>query len=119
MIQDLPDDEGFGVAPGLIIVASEGNETIENDVSRFHIDNVEFCPLHERAELVKTADQQIGSVGRLRLAEQLIGIDVANRTGVWRTIEGDVFAPFRSPPNRRALRLRIRASAGNGRRSDR
>ena len=52
MIQDLPDDEGFGVAPCLVIVAAEGDEPIENDIAGFHINNIEFCPLHERAKLV-------------------------------------------------------------------
>jgi hypothetical protein len=39
---------------------------------------------------VKAADQEIFGAGRLRLVEQLIGDDIANRTGVWRTIESDV-----------------------------
>src|SRR5579863_907442 len=51
MIQDLPDDEGFRMAPGLVIVAAEGDETIEDDIAGLHLNNVEFCPLHERAEL--------------------------------------------------------------------
>src|SRR5450755_3132998 len=53
MIQDLPDDEGFGVVPGRVVVTAEGDETIENDLPRFDIDNVDFRPLHQRAELVK------------------------------------------------------------------
>ena len=80
----------FGVAPGLVVVAAEGDEAIEDDVSRFHVDNVEFRPLHQRAHLVKAADQEIAGAGRLRLAEQLIRVDVANRTGVRRAIECDV-----------------------------
>jgi hypothetical protein len=40
--------------------------------------------------LVKAADQEIGGAGRLRLSEQLIELDVANRTGARRTIEGGV-----------------------------
>jgi hypothetical protein len=90
MIQNFPDDEGFRVAPGRIVVTAESDETIENDLAGFHIDNVEFCPLHERAELVKAADQEIGGAGRLRLVEQPIRVDVANRTGVRRAIKGDV-----------------------------
>ena len=90
VIQDLPDDERFRVAPGLVVVAAEGNETIENDIPRLYIDNVEFCPLHQRAELVEAADQQIAGAGRLSLVEQLTGFDIANRTGVRRTIQGDV-----------------------------
>ncbi len=119
VIQDFPDNEGFRMAPGLIVVAAEGDEAIEYDIAGFHLNNVEFRPLHQRAELVKAADQEIGGVGRLRLVEQLIRIDVANRTGIWRTIEDRRFGPFRSPPNRCATRLRIRAGAGNDRRFDR
>ena len=90
MVQDLADNEGFRVAPGLVVVAAKSDETIENDIPGFHIDNVEFCPLHKRAELVKAADQEIAGAGRLRLVEQLTWIDVANRTGVWWTVKGDV-----------------------------
>jgi hypothetical protein len=90
MIQDFPDDEGFRVQPGLVVVAAEGDETIEHDIPRLRLDKVDFCPLHERAHLVKAADQQIFGAGRLRLAEQLIRGDVANRTGIWWTIEDDV-----------------------------
>src|ERR1700722_6236347 len=90
VIENLPDDEGFRVAPGLVVVAAEGDETIEDDIPRLYIDDVEFCPLHERAQLVKAADQEIGGASRLRLAEQLICIDIADRTGVWRAIERDV-----------------------------
>src|ERR1700735_3839483 len=87
MIQDFPDDEGTRMAPCLVIVAAEGDETIEHDIAGVHIDNVEFCPLHQRAELMKAADQEIAGTRRLRLAEQLIELDVANRTGAWRAIE--------------------------------
>ena len=90
MIQDFPNDEGFRVAPGLVVVAAEGDEAIENDVARFHLDKVEFCPLHECTHLVKAADQEIAGAGRLRLAEQLIYVDVADRTGVWRAIKVEV-----------------------------
>ena len=78
VIQDFLDDEGFRVAPGPIVVAAKGDRTIENDVARFHVDTVEFCPLHERAQLMKAADQEIGGAGRLRLSEQLIRIDFAH-----------------------------------------
>jgi hypothetical protein len=78
MIQNFTKDEGFCVAPGLVVVAAEGNEAIENDAPRFHVDDIEFCPLYERAELVKAANQKIGGTDRLRLAEQLIRIDVAD-----------------------------------------
>ena len=90
MIEDFPDDEGFRVGPGLVVVAPEGDKTVENDVAGFHIDDVNFRPLHQRADLVKAADQEIAGAGRLRLVKQLICIDVANRTGVWRTLEGGV-----------------------------
>src|SRR5205807_8608574 len=39
MIQDLADDEGFRVAPGLVVVAAKRDETIENDVPRLYVDN--------------------------------------------------------------------------------
>src|ERR1700732_4875589 len=58
MIQDFADDEGFRVAPGLVVVAAESDKTIEHDVARFHIDDIELGPMHERAHLVKAADQQ-------------------------------------------------------------
>ena len=90
MVQDFPDNEGFRMAPGLVVVAAEGNEAIEDDIAGLHINNVEFGPLHQRAELMKAADQVIGGAGRLRLVEQLIRIDVANRTGVRRTIKGGI-----------------------------
>ena len=78
------------MAPGLVVVAAEGNEAIEDDVAGLHINNVEFGPLHQRAELMKAADQEIGGAGRLRLVELLIRIDVANRTGARRAIENAV-----------------------------
>src|SRR5580704_4131343 len=90
MIQDFADDEGFRVAPRHVVVAAEGDEPIENDIPRFHIDNVEFGPLHECAELMKAADQEIAGAGGLRLAKQLIRVDVAGRAGIWRTLEGDI-----------------------------
>src|SRR5882724_2547429 len=90
MIQDLADDEGFRVAPGLVVVAAEGDETIEDDIARFDIDKINLCPLNERAHLVKAADQEIFGAGRLRLGEQLIRFDIADRTGVGRAIERDV-----------------------------
>ena len=91
MIEDFPDDERFRVAPGLVVVAAERDETIEDDIAGPHIDNVEFRPLHQRAEFMKAADQEISGAGGLRLVEQLAWIDVANRTGIWRTIKGGVF----------------------------
>src|SRR6202021_1500589 len=90
MGQNFPGDEGFRVTPGDVIVAAEGDETVEYDIVRFHIDNVEFGPLHESAELMKTADQEIAGAGGLRLAKQLIRVDVAGRAGIWRTLEGDI-----------------------------
>src|ERR1700722_5904180 len=90
MIQDFAHDERFRVAPGLVVVAAEGEETIEHDIAGLDLNKVEFCPLHQRADLVKAADQEIAGAGRLRLVEQLIRFDVANRTGVWRAIKSDV-----------------------------
>src|SRR6185437_3696655 len=87
MIEDFPDHESFRVAPSLVVVTAERNETIENDVARLDVDNVELGPLHERADLVKAADQKIAGASRLSLVEQLICIDVADRTGIWRTIK--------------------------------
>ena len=62
----VPHDPGFRrtmkdfrVAPGLVVVAAEGDETIEHDFPRLHVDDVEFRPLHQRAHLVKAADQEI------------------------------------------------------------
>ena len=72
VVEDFPDNEGFRVAPGLVVVAAESDETIEDDIAGLHIDNVEFCPLHERAELMKAADQEISGAGGLRLVEQLV-----------------------------------------------
>ena len=90
MIQDFPDDEGFRMAPGLVVVASKGHQAIERDIAGLHIDNVEFRPLHQRADLVEAADQEIAGARRLRLFEQSIDLDVADRTGAWRTIEGGI-----------------------------
>src|SRR6185437_8092427 len=90
MIQDLLDDEGFRVAPGLVVVAAEGDETVENHVAGFDVDDVEFRPLHQRADLVKACDQEIAGAGRFGLVEQSFYLDVANRTGVRRTVEGSV-----------------------------
>src|SRR5450759_5258178 len=90
VIEDFPDDEGFRMAPGLVVVAAEGDETIEDDIAGFHLHNVDFCPLHQRADLMKAANQEISGAGRLRLVDQLICINVANRTGIWRTIKGAV-----------------------------
>jgi hypothetical protein len=87
VIQDFPDDEGFGVAPGLVVVAAEGHQFIEDNIAGFHVDDVELCPLYERAHLVEARDQQIAGACRLRLVKQLSGFDVADRTGAWRTIE--------------------------------
>ena len=66
---------------------------IEHDLPRFHVDDVEFRLLHQRAHLVKAANQQMGGAGLLRLAEQLTVIDVAHRTGVGRTLERCVRHP--------------------------
>src|ERR1019366_7667287 len=90
VIEDFPDDEGFRMAPDLVVVAAEGDETIEDDIAGFHLNDVDFCPLHQRADLMKAANQEISGAGRLRLVEQLICTNVANRTGIWRTIKGAV-----------------------------
>ena len=52
-IHDFADDEGFRAPPGLVVVAAEGDETIEHHGSRLDVDDVEFRPLHQRAHLVK------------------------------------------------------------------